>query len=104
MHTHVSALCTLCINLLISQPHTHITVEGLPCGRCFALWLIRQELGKRHVWWAVSVEAGFELHPELRVFELVGGGEIEIIIGLDKLKDQMWGKWIKKLKPIRLRF
>lgn len=50
------------------------------------------------------VEAGFELHPELRVFELVGGGEIEIIIGLDKLKDQMWEKWIKKLKPVRLRF
>lgn len=76
MHTHVSALCTLYVNLPISQPYVHITVQGLPCGRCFVLWLIRQELGKRHVWWAVSVEVGFELHPELRVLELVGGGEI----------------------------
>lgn len=62
-HTHVSALCTLYIHLPIFQPHIHVLVEGLPCARCFVLWLIRQQLGKisnkkkresdkRHVWWA----------------------------------------------------
>lgn len=59
---HVCLPYALYISLLISQPHIHVTVEGLPCGRLFVLWLIRQELGKRHGRWAVWVEAGFEMH------------------------------------------
>ena len=81
MCIHTCLHYALYISLLIFQPHIHITVEGLPCGRLFILWLIRQELGKRHVRWAVWVEAGFEMRSELRVFELVGGGEIHGLVG-----------------------
>lgn len=51
----------------------------------------------------VWVEDAFDLHSELHVFESVGGMG-DIVTGLDKLKDQIWRKWIKKLRSIRLRF